>query len=340
MRTKGDICLICGESKSTKTNSHVIPSFLVAMATSYDDSYKRGKELMFTISPYCKRVYTGALPSTRLEEIFDMNKLSEDRIKEELQVSTVALDYIFCPNCEKALGDFLEAPYSAAIKNGRSISPLISYFFWVSVIWRMSVSDMCGFKLDNKIERNLHDNLDVFLKHIQTGQSIDFSKYNIQFSYRIIHCKNYCKSNAGCLYAKYDNNTLTIMLGDICICVTFNNDSLDKNYSFFGLEDIFITSSLNDGHSEEQISELSIAQYSDCVQKISNELARIQFREDFKLLDEVWLRSQRFGYMPIKMKLKFMQLLYSDDVRLGDKYLSNRYVDIFKYLITHPLEWL
>lgn len=45
-------CLICQEREATKKNSHIIPSFLVAMVTSYDGSYKRDKEILFLIKNF------------------------------------------------------------------------------------------------------------------------------------------------------------------------------------------------------------------------------------------------------------------------------------------------
>ena len=43
-------CMICQENEATKTNSHVIPSFLVTMFTSYNGSGKRDTEVLFSIS--------------------------------------------------------------------------------------------------------------------------------------------------------------------------------------------------------------------------------------------------------------------------------------------------
>lgn len=34
-------CLICGKADASKTNSHIVPSFLVSMYDSYDNSGKR-----------------------------------------------------------------------------------------------------------------------------------------------------------------------------------------------------------------------------------------------------------------------------------------------------------
>lgn len=72
-------CLLCGENEATKTNSHIVPSFLVAQFASYDGRYKRDKKPMFSISEKVTRTYTGQLPSDKIDETFDKKKLIDDK---------------------------------------------------------------------------------------------------------------------------------------------------------------------------------------------------------------------------------------------------------------------
>lgn len=53
-----DLCMICGENKATKTNSHIAPSFLMASFTSYNGLGKRDSEVMFTITNSKDSEYT------------------------------------------------------------------------------------------------------------------------------------------------------------------------------------------------------------------------------------------------------------------------------------------
>lgn len=70
-------CLLCGENEATKTNTHIMPSFLVAQFASYDGSYKRDKGLM--LSENATQIYTGQLPSDKIDETFDKKKLIDDK---------------------------------------------------------------------------------------------------------------------------------------------------------------------------------------------------------------------------------------------------------------------
>ena len=63
-------CLICGKADASKTNSHIVPSFLVSMYDSYDNSGKRGRDLQISITDIGRSTYVGAIPSTKYDEIF------------------------------------------------------------------------------------------------------------------------------------------------------------------------------------------------------------------------------------------------------------------------------
>lgn len=41
-----DVCLICNQNKATKTNSHIVPSFLITSFSSYNSSGKRDSEVL------------------------------------------------------------------------------------------------------------------------------------------------------------------------------------------------------------------------------------------------------------------------------------------------------
>lgn len=90
--------MICAENKATKTNSHIVPSFLMASFTSYNGFGKRDTEVMFTITNSKDSVYTGrSVSDMKIDQLFDKSKLTEERIENELSKNTVAQDFIFCP---------------------------------------------------------------------------------------------------------------------------------------------------------------------------------------------------------------------------------------------------
>ena len=52
-------CAICKELEATKTNSHLIPSFLLTMFSSSDNSGRRDTEILYTIGEYKTTAYIG-----------------------------------------------------------------------------------------------------------------------------------------------------------------------------------------------------------------------------------------------------------------------------------------
>lgn len=123
-----EICFLCEEKEATKTNSHIVPSFLGARVFSYDGGGKRGKDIAFTITGSKQRVYTGNLPSDKYEELFDEKNLTDERTK-ELKIDPLAKDYCLCPECEKLLADHLESPYATSLNNERTIKGDVALFF-------------------------------------------------------------------------------------------------------------------------------------------------------------------------------------------------------------------
>lgn len=333
-------CLICQTNNATQTNSHIIPSFLVAIVASYDQSYKRGKELLVSITPFQEKIHIGSLPDTKIEQIFDADKLSQKRIDEELSVSPVAFDYVFCPTCERALSSYLETPYSAKLLRNGVAEVFIPSLFWISVIWRMSIMGTYGFKLSSQIENDLHSILREFLELKARNEDTRNLVSRIDFNYKILYCKDFCRKNAGYIYCDYNNvtNILTIMLGDVCLCFSFDKVSLPSDYKYFSLSTNIIDAPLSnkDGENicviDEDIFKVSIKEYVSYA-------ANIRKAKDFRLLDYLWSKTGRIEYMPIRMKMLFLNILYDENAKLGEKYLPQRYIDIFNYLCNNYILW-
>lgn len=188
-------CLICGKADASKTNSHIVPSFLVSMYDSYDNSGKRGRDLQFSITDIGRSTYVGAIPSTKYEEIFNEESLNDEKHIEELKNNPDAIDYVFCPTCEKLLADLLESPYANTLNQNKGINSTIAYYFWISVIWRMnSCHKYFGFQLDKSTSDALHEMLLSYLDNNvsstnETNQiqiSLSTSYYIVQIIARIL----------------------------------------------------------------------------------------------------------------------------------------------------------
>lgn len=249
-------CMICQENEATKTNSHIIPSFLVTMFTSYNGFGKRDTEVMFSISDSEDSVYTGrAVSGTKIEGLFDTEKLTEERIHEELSKNTVAKDFIFCPQCEKRLADFLESPYAHYQKNAQSITNDIPLFFWLSVVWRMSETHDYGFSLREDIDTKLQLYLKSYFVIKEMHANLDDTIKSVPFRYKLLRCKDYCKVESGFCFAKFDNGILSMILGDYILQVIFDIQSDFPKTEFFGAEIFLEEAAINHGTSKEVVVE-------------------------------------------------------------------------------------
>lgn len=247
-------CLICGKADASKTNSHIVPSFLVSMYDSYDNSGKRGRDLQISITDIGRSTYVGAIPSTKYEEIINEDSLNDEKRIEELKNNPDAIDYVFCPTCEKLLADLLESPYADAFKQNKGIDGTIAYYFWISVIWRMnSCRKNFGFKLDKSTSEALHEMLLLYLDN--NGQLNERNKPNPDiFKYKLLHCPNYCKdTQKGFQYCNYKNNVLTFIISDFILIVYFGTtNNLPDNYMFDAISDTIKKAVFNIGNEESE----------------------------------------------------------------------------------------
>ena len=327
-------CTLCGIRPATKLNSHIIPSFMIARVCSYDGSGNRDKEVMFTMSAYEDKVYTGKIPSTIIEELFDTDKLTDERIENELKVNTAAKDNIFCPECERNLSIYLESPYAEYLRKGRQIDGAIAYFFWMSIIWRMSISEQFNFRLPPDLEVHLQEKLLAFVNLKEAKQDEEISKLltTCLFRYRLIDSPDYLHEAAGYFGGRFDyhKNILSLTMGDKILCVTFNEDALPDDYSYIGFEEELKGATVNKGLYSERSVIVSTERFAQGIQRMIKETAHKRLLNEKEKADAIWQQLGLPGKgMPNEMFRLFIERLYSEDSKQGDRKTSERYVEIF-----------
>lgn len=328
-------CLICKKEKATKTNSHLIPSFMVAKVCSYDGSGKRGKEVMFTMKPYEDKVYVGAVPDTKIEELFDPEKLTEERIKEELNDNTASKDYIFCPTCEANLSKYLESPYAEYLSKGKGLNNDVAYFFWVSVIWRMSISRQFQFALPKDVEQVLGDCLHEYLDTVAKGHDVTAIVKKCNLSYKLLRCPSYLPNGLAYLGGRYweKNGILTLTLGDTILCAKFDDTVLPADFVCFGLEEAIKSAPENNGMSEEKHLEIDNIVFKDAMMRKVKETTLKRLCDEKDKADMIWKKVGLEGSMPDEIFAVFAQQLYSEDSKQGDRKTPERYAQIFNETI-------
>lgn len=329
-----DNCLICNREKATKTNSHLIPSFMVAKVCSYDDSGKRDKEVMFTMSPYEDKVYVGAVPDTKLDELFDQKKLTDERINQELKNNTASKDYIFCPKCEANLSKYLETPYAEHYSKGKSIQSDIAYFFWLSIVWRMSISRQFQFALSEDVESNLGECLNEYIEAAaNNNRDVVRIVEKCRFSYRLLRSPSYLPNGLAYIGGNYceKTQTLSLTLGDTILCVNFDRENfeLSQDYTYIGFEDVIKSAPANFGIISEQCVNVEEETFEDVMRQYVKEVASKRLEYERVLADAIWKKLGLPGDMPSKIFKSFIERLYSEEVKQGDRKTNERYIQVF-----------
>ncbi len=150
-------CALCKRNLADKTGSHMVPHFIIANVFTYDKSEEREKVVLESedLSMGEKEHYFGhQVYDDTISELIGKS-LDDDEIAKEIKKKNLLTrDYVFCSECEKRFGT-IESYYAEILTSGKNdYQPGIPYLFWMSVIWRMSISNM-GTKLSNEHEDKL-----------------------------------------------------------------------------------------------------------------------------------------------------------------------------------------
>ena len=327
-------CRICQEHDANKTNSHQLPSFLAVMISS-NGTYKRGNaELMFKMDKYQNRIYATRLSSTKWESTFD--DLSEEHL-EEISKNPVSEDYVFCSECEKALGYYIESPYGAFYKNSQKISNELPLVFWISVVWRLSTQKGNGFSLEGELEEKFRFLLNQYLKLQKEGKDASALFHDLNISYQMVNCLDYCKNEGGMFHCDYDreNQRLTMFIGDICISISFIGTDIPENFVFYGMEDYLRKAKANNGTEPEQRMEVNKETFRQAMKRFVEKAAPIRISGFFEIADAAWRMTRRFGYMPLRMKIAFAEKLVADEIKMGERYTNKHLVEAFNAVVSN-----
>ena len=315
-------CLICHSNSATKRNSHLVPSFIIAKICSYDGSGKRDKEVLFSFDYNSVNLYLGQLPDTKIEELINNNELTEERIN-QLKENPVSLDYIFCPKCEFHLSKYLESPYSHYLNQQGELEPHIAYFFWLSIVWRMSISNLFGFKLPIELENKIGESLHNYLKARDNKEEVEQIVKDCGLTYRLLTSPGFLPENSSSIFAKFDEtfNVLTILLGDTILCIPFENE-ISKKFKYFGISNSIRRAPSNNGLEPEQSKYISIKGLNSINQQLTKIGSKLKINFYWELVNKFWQQIGLKGSMPSYIFQDFMHNLCSEEVKLGERHTN------------------
>lgn len=260
-------CQLCRKYPADKTGSHMVPNFLAHPSFSFDGKGKRERESLNFYSlctPERNASFYGAeVPVERIIDAEGHEFTDEDLAR---NVDLLEIDNDFCHICEDRFG-VLETAY-APLYNGqiKAVSPRLSYLFWLSVLWRMSLSGM-GLSMDEADELELRDILDKNI--LATAKDIANSETDLgQWMYAIYRCPELKEGDKGIFGSYIEHAPYVIMVNDLVV-IFFKGIPTDKeieNQPLAVLPDM-----LNDWHSGEKCATIDRRQFWDARDFVVNQ---------------------------------------------------------------------
>ena len=218
--------------------------------------------------------------------------------------------------------------------SGKSIDSATTYFFWMSIVWRLSISEQFNFRLPQDFETHLQEKLFAYFsaKMANENEKIYELVKTSLFRYRLIDSPEYLNGIAGYFggFFDYDHNILSFTMGDKILCVTFNEEHLPIDYSYLGFEVELNDAIINNGLDDESSIVVSKERFGEGIQKMIQDTAFKRFQNEKELADAIWQKMGLPGMcIPDEIFQNFMEHLYSEDSKQGDRRTKERYVEVF-----------
>lgn len=320
-------CLICIKNKADKKGSHIVPHFILKRIDNEEGSKSRDKELGFVLSENNPTTYFGrAISPEKLKNLFD--EVTDSLIEE----NTIPLieDNIFCSDCEKKLSS-LESEYSKTLKiytnpdsNYKSTnSTFLSFLFWVSIIWRMSIAKNSGFKLINTDEKRLQRILSKYLviditKLKPNPRDNDLKK----IGYKILRSPNYSDTNSTILFFHPDfEKPYYFFVDEFILTFYFRKHYINKNLKLnINLSKALKRAEFNTPFGCENIRSIKGNIIDDLKEYFYTELSKRFLSNLSTHLDFIHRKLGGIGQMDNDLKKEIYERMIYDDKKSGYKY--------------------
>lgn len=332
-------CIICNKNSADKTGSHIVPHFLIKRIDNEEGSKERDKEMGFLLSEIYPSSYFGrATKPETLEDIY--GEVTDERI-EKNQIPLIE-DNIFCSDCEKALGE-VESQYAKTLTNGcdpssnyqNSKDSFLSFIFWISVIWRLSISKNSGFKLQESDEGRLQTILSLFLSS-ENYNFIDLRKEEVLkgISYKILRSINYSDSNSTVLFCHPEIQNPYFFVIDEFIIVLSIDQPINHIGGFEMIKEQLDRAETNSALNGEYIRSVKPTIIDDVKDYFYYEISKRYLLNLSKEIDIIHRRLGGIKQLPMDIKEEIAQRIINDDEQpLGFKYtLQHKAQAIFEVL--------
>jgi len=305
-----DKCRLCKINLADKKGSHIVPHFLLRRIDNLEGSKERGKELGFFIGEFTTLSYFGReVPPEKIDELY--GEIPEEKLRDFKH--PLIVDNLFCTSCEKRLAA-VEEEYSKTINKhsqevyDSGIKSELSFLFWASILWRLSVNNKNGVRLTKGEEETLRRILNRSLREKITDIDIENfrnSKDLKTMSYRLIRCPEYSLNNVTqLLFHPFFNKPYTLLIDEYILLFSFKSkyDEFNRN-NFFGLKEDVFKAPMNSKISNEKVLALNTEKMAMIMANVKEKIAQIRFKHIELFLDLLHVELGGIGQkMPYEIK--------------------------------------
>lgn len=333
-------CKLCLLNDADDKGSHVVPHFLLKRIFNVSNAKGRDQEISFKITDSDVETYFGrSVQPEKLEEVFGPLTVEE---LESKAMADLVVDHEWCKACEKKFAT-LESFYSKTLtvaKESTYLStddPLGALMFWLSILWRSSVTGKTNLRLSSKDERKIRN----LLNEYELGKPYkEFIKKWLpvlsQISFQVYRSPDYYKKigpeQGTFLFASKNRQPYCLMVDEFTVLIYMKNSHCKGILSsFFGFEKL--KGDLNTYVEGELVSPLSVEEYGYHVSNF------VQFCSDFKLrwygsqLNRLYHKMGNNDNMPKHIMDEILGLMTRDETKLGRKYTYEEFAKWAQYVI-------
>lgn len=240
---------MCFKEGELRKGSHLAPNTLIQQYVSYDGSSARGKEIVReeTFAEMSNvRKWGRAVLGDKIDEIYGEYVPVDE--KETIQPDALTRDFLFCDNCENRFG-YIESVYGDYFhKRKQSVNPVVSYLFWLSVFWRLSIASI-SIRLSDEDEEKMRKILDSHIpEDPKTVRNLMPSDTLNGFKYCMYHCNDIKQEDTGSLGNHSSNAPYRLIVGHYVIVMYPEDydDGVKRHYNSYTAQEFVVEESFLD----------------------------------------------------------------------------------------------
>ena len=320
-------CKLCLKNDADDTGSHVVPHFLLKRIFNVDGAKGRDLELSFKLTDFDVESHYGrSVQPEKLEEVFG-ELTDEERV--EKAIADLVVNNEWCKTCEKKFAD-LESFYSKTLESSKDApyystkDSLSATMFWLSIIWRCSVTGLTQLALTDKDQRKIRNLLNDYQQG--TDNEALLTKHTDilkEISYKVYRSADYHKKcgpeKGSFFFVNRVNQPYSMMVDEFVVMIYMKNIYKKMPQpTFLGFEKL--DSKINNFENGELVWPLKTEEFAVHIDKL------VQFYKDLRIksyesaLDRLYRKIGHKGSLPDHIKNEVLREVAKEEITIGRKY--------------------